>query len=431
MKQVIVIVIILVSIAQAGFGQTDYSVLEKGIKINLNEEGSMFMKPGFGTQIIARYMQFNPETLDSRGNPISGEGDISLYRTYVSLYASLGRFTYFVMPAMAAQANTTAASPFMAAKPSFFLYDNWLGYQVVRNKLMIGAGLNMYNGVSRLTSSSSGRTLGMDVPVITAPNLITTDQSARQLSVFASGKIGHFDYRVAVAKPFRCERMPETPAINTAYDVANTSPAYKGYFQYQFFDTESAMMPFYSATYIGTKKVLNIGAGVDYHPKSTATVTDTYGETGALTLHNKTHVGIDIFADIPFGKNMAISFYSAYYYYNYGPNYLLSFAAMNPYPNAISEVQLGTGNAVLTQLGYLLPVVLKSGERFQLYAVATYCDFEAMQIPSLHYDVGMNVFVAGHNLKCTIEWQRRPNYKQSTNSNEYKNLLACRLQVLI
>lgn len=422
---------VFVILVSSVFSQIDYSSLQKGIKINLSEDGKIFIKPGFGTQIMARYMQFNPGTLNTQGEAIGTDADLAVYRTYFSITGIFGRFTYFVMPALTAQPVTTSAGPYSGTKPSIFLYDNWLSYQIISNKLAVGAGLNMYNGISRLTSSSSAKTLGMDIPVITAPNLITTDQSARQLSIFISGKLGKFDYRMAVVKPFRCDRTPTValPAVNTAFDISNNNLSYKGYFQYQIFEQETAMMPFYVATYIGTKKVFNIGAGFDFHPGATASYTDAI--TLSRTKHDKLHLGADLFLDIPLKHNDAITFYSAFYYYNYGPNYILNFGTMNPYTNAISENLLGTGMAVLAQAGYLLPFALKNGERFQIYGVATYSDFEAMAKPSLHYDMGVNVFFAGHSLKCTLEWQRRPIYNATETEYNYKNLAALRLQVFI
>lgn len=426
MKNAILILFFTV-LASVSYSQVDYSVLQKGVKINLSDDGKVFIKPGFGTQITARFMQFNPGTLDAQGKPINSDVDLSLYRTYFSIMGVFHRFTYFVMPALTAQPVTTSAGPFATTKPAIFLYDNWLSYQVISNKLSIGAGLNMFNGISRLSSSSSAKTLGVDVPVIVNPNLITTDQSARQLSVFVSGKLGKFDYRIAIAKPFRCDRTPTIAMANVAYDISNRNLSYKGYFQYQIFDQETAMMPFYSATYIGTKKIFNIGAGFDYHPKATASVDEmlNYME------HDKLHVGADLFLDIPMANKDAITFYSAFYYYNYGPNYQLSLGTMNPYPNALSEVQLGTGMAVLAQAAYLLPFSFKNGERLQVYGVATYCDFEAMTKASLHYDAGVNLFFSDHNLKCTLEWQHRPIYNTIESEYNYRNLVALRLQVYI
>jgi len=424
MKKIAFIMLFSALMSTFSFGQVDYSPLKKGLKFNLSADGKVSIKLGFGTQIMARYMECNPGVMDSQVNPVTSDADLSLYRTYFSIVGTFHRFTYFVMPALTAQPITSSAGPYSLTKPGIFLYDNWLSYQIIPDKLCIGAGLNMFNGISRLTSSSSAKTLGVDVPVITAPNLITTDQSARQMSIFISGKLGKFDYRLAFAKPFRCER---TPQIEIAADISNNNLSYKGYFQYQFFGQETAMMPFYTATYIGEQKILNIGAGFDYHPNATA----SYDWDQNLIKHDKIHFGADIYLDLPLLHNDAITFYSAFYYFNYGPNYLLNFGTMNIHPNAISEVQLGTGKSVLVQAAYLLPIALRNGEKIQIYAVGTYNDFEALPKAKVHYDVGVNFFVVGHNLKATLEWQRRPIYNDLTLVYDYKNLAALRLQVYI
>ncbi|NLA23852.1 MAG: hypothetical protein GX879_02695 [Bacteroidales bacterium] len=413
--------------------QIDYSGLEKGLKFNLNEDGKNFIKPGFGTQLMFRYMQFNPGTTDFNGNPINSDFDFAIYRTYFSITGSFNRFTYFVMPAITAQPFTVSTNAGSSGKTSIFLYDNWLSYQIIPNKLAIGGGLNMYNGISRFASSSSAKTLGMDIPLITTPNLGTTDQSARQLSVFLTGKLGKLDYRMAIAKPFNNTfPIDNVPPTSAAIDVANKSFSYKGYFNYQFWDQESAMMPFYPATYIGEKKIFNIGVGLDYHPNAVACYGISHGFfPPSPTPYHKLAIGADVFLDLPLANSDAISFYSAFYYLDFGYKYLRTFGVMSTYANALNESYVGTGIAVLAQAGYLLPFALKNGERLQVYAVAIYNDFEALEKPSLHYDMGVNFFVAGHSLKGTLEWQRRPVYDLSESKYDYKNLAVLRLQVYI
>src|SRR5690606_25423969 len=74
--------------------------------------------------------------------------------------------------------------------------------------------------------------------------------------------------------------------------------AYAGYFEYQFFDSESNFLPFKVGTYLGTKKVLNIGTGFFLHPNGIV-----HNNTGTLEARNVSHIGVDAFYDAPLGHS--------------------------------------------------------------------------------------------------------------------------------
>ena len=403
------------------------AVLKEGIRFNIADKPNYFVKIGAGVQIWARYMELNKGSSDFNGKPVETATDLSLRRTLFSAYAHLDKITMFSMFCMGSQPHTIASSPFANSATQFYFYDAWTSYAFHPKHLSIGMGLNMYNGISRFASASSMRTLGADVPIITAPNLITTEQQARQLGFFATGKFGKFDYRISVSKPFVCNMLPTTPLTNTAYEYPNDNWSVKGYFQMQLLDKETHAMPFYSGTYLGEKRVFNIGIGADFHPNSTI----VYYDDGSSYTHHKLHIGADVYLDLPLKKNSAINYYAAAYYFDYGPNYLLTYAALDIYGNSISEPQQGTGMAFITQIGYVLPIAFKNQNKIQAYSTFIYRDYEALSIPNYHIDAGINYYIAGHHAKCTMEWQYRPVWEASSQNYYFKNMVIFKAQVFI
>ena len=90
--------------------------------------------------------------------------------------------------------------------------------------------------------------------------------------------------------------------------------------EYQFLDSESNLLPFKVGTYLGTKRVFNIGAGFYSQPEGTRSSVN-----GTVTKHNVNLMSVDAFLDMPIGKkekNTAITVYSGFFKYNFGPNYL-------------------------------------------------------------------------------------------------------------
>jgi hypothetical protein len=428
MRKFLFLPILFVSISVISFSQkTAEEILSKGIKLNIAENPDYFVKLGTGLQVWGRYMQLNKNSVDFNGNNIESASDLALRRAFISTYAHLDRITMFAMFCMTSQAINVSVSPFAKTAPSFYFYDAWTSYAIHNEHLSIGMGLNMYNGLSRFSSASSSRTLTTDVPIISAPNLLTTEQQARQLSIFATGKFGKFDYRIALAKPFLCDMVPESPQPNVAYEYENHNFSYKGYFQMQLFDKESHHMPFTTASYLGSKRILNFGMGIDYHPESTI----VFYENNTSELHHKLHIGADVYIDLPIGDKSSLTWYTGLFYFDYGQNYLLTYGTMDIFGNSITEPQQGTGIALHSQIGYVLPIQHKHGNKSQVYASAVYRDFEAIEKPNVHIDAGINYYFAGHHAKVSLELQYRPVWNRILDEYYTRNLAVFKTQVFI
>jgi hypothetical protein len=218
----------------------------------------------------------------------------------------------------------------LGKKPGLYLHDLWNEYAVFPDKdertgkqntasLYIGTGLHYWNGISRMTSANSNNFLAVDVPIYNWPLLDLSDQIGRQLGVYLKGNIGPVSYRWSVNKPFSVLSTTSAypsgaPDINYAVDNNATGKlATTGYAAWQFLDKESNFLPFTAGTYVGTKRVFNIGAGYYYTKEGTVTQAN-YTATSPLIRHNIRLWSVDGFADIPFGGagNWAITAYSVF-----------------------------------------------------------------------------------------------------------------------
>lgn len=406
MKIKILSIILLFTVATNAQTSTE-KILKNGLKINLTEDGKNYAKIGIGTQIWARYYEFNSEKSkvhDYERNK-NNNFDISLRRTFFSFYTKFDRFTVFSMIGVGSQNNQISTNSGKNAE--FFLYDTWGSYKLIDKHLTIGMGLNMYSGLSRYSSATSSKSLSADVPFVACPDLITNSQGARHLGIFATGKFGMFDYRITIASPFIKNNIRfdsnNKPLENIAFDIPTDNLGIKGYLTMQVWDKESHEMPFKTSTYIGTKKILNFGIGFDYQPESTVVYT-----ADDLKIEDKLHLAADVFLDLPFKDGSAITFYTGVFKLNYGDNYLLSYGIMDYYKQLL-EPQQGTGYALNAQIGYLIPS--KSTIKLQPYYTLDCKDYEALNDKALHHNIGMNIFMAGHKAKFGLEYQMRPYFK--------------------
>jgi hypothetical protein len=173
-------------------------------------------------------------------------------------------------------------------------------------------------------------------------------------------------------------------------------------------------------SYVGTKKVFNLGAGFYHHNDATATKNGT-----EVTYHDQTLFGLDAFVDMPVGakeKGMAVTGYASYYSMNFGPNYYRSVGIMNTngsfdakYTGAKSldgagnaRALLGTGGILYTQAGLLLPTTLSKKVKIQPFGSYTLKNLEYLGTTGHYYDIGSNFFLDGHHAKFTVQWSSRP-----------------------
>lgn len=410
--------------------------------MNLNEDGSKYIRFITWNQIWARSIEHNPGT-QINGVDANRSWDVSGRRLRMLAFTQVNKryliLTHFGINNQTftngGAAGTSGTGGYGAGKkPGLFFHDAWNEYAVVlpqKDKpfsLSVGAGLHYYMGVSRMTMASTLNFLAVDAPIHNWNQIELSDQFARQYGVFAKGRYGKLNYSFAANKPFATSG---TPTLDKAVNFApNPKAAFTGYVDYQFLDQESNLLPYRVGTYIGTKKVVNLGAGFYQNSDATASL----DSDGNVQTHNNLIAAADLFVDYPLGsRNDAVTLYASGTRYQFGPNYLRTVGIMNPASGLNSAVTpslngpgnnrilLGTGNQLYVQAGYLLPKKTRSGTRIQAFGAYTAQDLEALDEVGHSFDLGFNVFLDGHHAKITPQYSLRPQYFLTNGSKTVGN----------
>jgi hypothetical protein len=412
----------------------------KPLILKLNDKGDKYIRFIVMNQIWTSFTENNPGTADVNGAAIGGNwtSDVAIRRSRILMLAQINP-RFFIMTHFGINnqsfINGGAFTPGVtnsvgnsAKRPQLYVHDAWTEYAVAPGKLHIGTGLHYWNGVSRLSSNSTLNFMTLDAPILNWANIEMTDQFARQMGVYAKGQLDRLDYRLAINKPFVAGSAlsgltSQVAGKETAVNILNENTAIQGYANWMFWDKESNVLPYFVGSYLGAKKVFNIGAGFYSHPEATGA-----NVGGTSTKYNQLLLGVDAFLDMPLDKvkGTAINALVTYYNMDFGPRYLRNLGILNEHPgltaaataaNANSwagggnlQPMIGTGSVLYTQLGYLLPK-LASGHQVMPYGTVTYKKFERLAEPSTQFALGLNYFITGHNAKITAEYATRPVYK--------------------
>ncbi|TDK44240.1 porin [Algoriphagus formosus] len=430
----------------------------KPLTLKLNDDGSKYIRFLLWNQMWARVIQNNPGTLDVAGNSQSTTADIGIRRARVLAYAEISprflilshfginnqTFTNGGIPGGGLTGNPGSnpvtvdpetglgtASGMSAKKPQLFFHDVWTEFKVT-NELYLGMGLHYWNGISRMTSHSTLNFMAVDAPIFNWPLIELTDQFARQFGFYAKGMLGKLNYRMALNKPFSVGgggRYDEATARPIAVNVINDHWATQGYFDYQFWDKENNKLPYFVGTYLGTKRIFNLGFGWHHHRDATS----SKNAAGDTQNHAISLFGLDAFLDMPLNKatGTALTLYSVYYHYDFGPNYIRNVGIMNvgygreSSQNGPGNAQpmIGTGQIFYTQGGFLLPEnILGDKGKLQPFGAITHKNFEYFEEGNWQYDLGMNYYINAHQAKITFQYSQRPifdNFRRSGSAGEF------------
>tara|TARA_Y100000782_G_scaffold115359_1_gene157244 strand:+ start:1109 stop:2431 length:1323 start_codon:yes stop_codon:yes gene_type:complete len=408
-----------------------------GLKVTLNESGSKYFRLITWHQVWTRYNENNTGSM--RNNESQSETfDIGLRRSRLLMYAQLNE-RMLVLTHFGINNQNAVSGGYLGTdgkKPQLYMHDAWVDFTIFKKYLHVGAGLHYWNGLSRLSNASTLNLLTIDAPIFNWATIEATDQFARHIGIFAKGKLGKLDYRVAVDEPF-ATNTSEAIAVDVAnYNPRNNSKIFTGYFMYQFLDQESNLLPYAVGTYLGTKKVFNIGAGFHYNNDGM-----WYAETnGDTTTTDIMLFSADVNLDIPLNaeKGDAITAYAAYYNFDFGPNNIRNIGILNPSDgggalrgNALPVV--GTGSVVYGQVGYLFPKFSEK-VRIQPYGAYSYGDFEGVvdsngdKVGVHNMDFGANFYLEGHHSKITLNYRPRPDF---TNPDDVQRRSEITLQAMI
>ncbi len=377
------------------------------VKFDLSEDGKQWVRFITWHQLWARYTELNPDTT-IRGEETDDHFDIGMRR---SRFLVLGKIaprltivTHFGFD------NQTFAG---GKKPQLFMHDAWVEYEAVPEVLALGGGLIYHMGPSRMSAASTLNFLALDAPIHNWPTIERTDQFARQYGFYAKGKVGGLDYRLAVVDPFAVD-AEVTPRGD--YNPAASGLAFGGYLKYEFWDAESNLLPYTTGTYLGKKRVFNIGAGAHFQPDGISHLEIGDDGEGEKVDADLLAAAVDVFLDLPLGDDQALTAYAAFYLYDFGPDNLRNIGIMNIGDSGSGSSANGAGNAYPTlgtgtllyaQAGYLLPFTI-GRTQLQPYAAFTMGQFEALDGAANTIDVGLNAYLFGHSAKWTLHYRLRP-----------------------
>jgi hypothetical protein len=393
------------------------------LKHALNKSGSHYLKATFVSQMWLRQSELNPGTLIN--NTVANSySDIGIRRIRFSAFGQLTDRIYFYT--QFGQNNFNFLSKRYTGA---FIHDAITEYKIAP-QIQLGVGLTGWSGLSRYASPAVGSLLAIDAPLYQQATNGYTDQFLRKLSCYAKGQISKLDYRIAVTSPMTAQNSSNTlPAIGSDANFSMDLPKLQtqGYLFWQFFDKENNTNPYTVGTYLGKKKVFNIGAGWIQQNKA-MWYKNNVGDT---IRQNMLLLGVDAFLDLPIAKKgAAITAYFAYNNYSFGKNYLRNGSVMNPGTGVTANGTLngagvgapiiGTGNTIFAQVGYKFKNdLLKEKGTLQPYCSTQLSFFDKLHQPMLLIDGGINWLIHGnHAGKISLGYQSRPIFEMNAN-NEY------------
>jgi hypothetical protein len=410
----------------AWVGYAQNPVLKDGLSFRLNDEGTRYVRMTFLNQTWVRHTNNNP------GSTVFGKAqnqtfDIGLRRTRIQLF---GKMTERVLLYMQFGQNNFSYTS--QRKLGAFFHDVLCEYSPVVGKLAIGGGLTGWSGAARYASPSAGTILSLDAPLFEQETNDINDQFLRKLSVYAKGKLGALDYRLALSKPFALD--PSVYAINNGSlpvptldrlpaNVAtfSTDPPKlqtSGYVMWQFRDREDNTINYMTGAYLGKKRVFNIGAGFVYQPDAV-----WYKDAAAAVKTSAMKIfAADVFFDAPVNadKSDALTIYASYTSSDFGVNFTRNLGVMNPATGTIAGQasfngagnafpMTGTGSTILFQGGYMPKKdLLGKFGALMPYIQTQYSRFDRLADPMLMYEAGLNWLINGHASKMTLNYQSRP-----------------------
>ncbi len=412
----------------------------KPIKINVTEDGSYYLRVLTWAQIWTTIVDNNPGTIGYDLTPDNTSTNIGIRRARMLFWAQMGPrwmiLTHFGMNNQTF--NRGGITGAAGKKPQIYMHDVWTEFNIVPEKLYIGTGLHYWNGVSRSASASTLNFMTLDAPIFNWYTIETNDQFARQFGIYIKGQLNRVNYRLALNQPFQNGVNPYTQTERTttefnselaAKNAFTSTWSQSGYIKFQFKDIEAGKLPYEVGLCMDGQELFNIGAGFYNHPQSTYTLNPGTG-SDSLKLYSTTILGLDLFYNQFIGnKGYLVNTYVLFQNMNYGQNYLRNIGVFNTSSVIGNEQQLreqyanrsvmgagnvqptlGTGNILYAQLGLRFPS-FEDGSAFMPYLTGTYKSFEAIETPSLQYDLGLNYFINKHNAKVTLQYSTRPVYK--------------------
>ncbi|SHN11569.1 hypothetical protein SAMN04488057_10713 [Cyclobacterium lianum] len=386
------------------------SVHGQALRVYQEGDSSTYAGARLTGQLWMRYNENNPGTLIN-GQETPAFFDISIRRVRLQTYARIRDKTNITFTL--GQNNINYLS---ARSGEIRLLDFYVDHRL-HKFLSVGGGQSGWNGTSRYAAPNTSRLLSLDVAPFMIPTVNQTDNVLRKLSAYIKGQIGSWDYRWIFGRPYA---PVENTRISSNSTFANAKPGIQTafYLKHHFFDKESLHSPFHQGTYDGERKVLSLGMGFERQSNAMwhlNAASDTI--TSPISL-----IAIDLFGELPGPGDNALTFYSGYFYYNFGPNYL-RVIGFNNVGGGLNEQgsfngtgnawpAIGTGHTAYVQGGYLWKLKDRN-EKIQPFISGQFSRFERLQDPVTYIEGGINILMKGQASKITLAFQNRPVFDYS------------------
>ncbi|WP_439151148.1 hypothetical protein [Winogradskyella sp.] len=385
MKKLNGIIVILLLCFFSGYSQSEEETgYGKGYRINFNDDGTKYMRFISWGQFWAQYNDDAPEGTQKLALSVRRARIL----TWIKFSDKFSMVAHFGLNSLNGD-NTGPVGKDASAQ--LFFHDFWGEYKV-SDDLYIGGGLHYWNGISRLNNQSTLNMLTLDNNRSSWSTLGLSDQFARHIGFYVKGKLGKLQYRFALneanANTLDNDGAPRDVGSATVYrgrEVLGSAAAGKviqGYVDVNLLDQESNALPYKVGTYMGSKKVFNIGAGFFSHSNG---VVLPNGEGDDVLLF-----AADAFYDAPIGDNgSAITAYATYQSNDYGEDFFLG-----PY---------ATGDMIYSHVGYVLPGD-KTKTRFQPYVAYSTRSIDVIEDNANQFKLGANIFFTGHHSKLSFDY---------------------------
>ncbi len=385
--------LLLATVIASAQGSSEYT---GGMKVKLNEDGTKYFRIISWAQFWAQHT--DNQTLNANGNK-EADLNFSMRRARVLMYAQLSKkfliLTHFGLNSQNAGNMTPIGT---GDRSQLFFHDVWGEYSLTSNHA-VGGGLHYWNGISRANNQSTLNMLTLDNNRQSWSTIGLSDQFARHIGVYAKGKFGKLQYRVAINEALNNGLdVNGVPAVNDAtyngraiLGGADAGKNFAGYFDYNFLDQEGNLLPYKVGSYIGTKKVFNVGAGFFYHPNGSVSL----NSSGNFKGEDVAILSVDAFYDAPLGDNgSAITAYAQFQSNDYGTNFTLG-------------QTYETGTMFYTHVGYLLPGDADRKLKIQPYVSYNNRSIDAIDDSANRLGLGGNLYFSGHHSKLSLEYSNQ------------------------
>ncbi len=363
-----------------------------------------------GMQVWLRHLETNPGTL-SNDKEASVINDASIRRYRLKFYGEWDKRTRVTVQF---GNNNFRFHPKNHTTP--VLLDAYIEYEVHR-AFAFGLGKNAWTGLSRYSAPSTFSPLALDINFMAIPFVNIHDDFLRRYGAYAKGKVAVLDYRFSMSRPKKYPKASAPKKGKGTWTESAKGWQYSTYLKYDFWEQEPNRSPFHPGTYLGKKRVFNIGAGYLFEAESTQSL-----KGGDTLFHDARSVAIDMFMELPTPSATAFTGYVAYIHHDFGPGFIRNIGGNDPSTRSNDKVSfngkgnrapiVGTGHSLYLQAAYLKRFGDTTGhdKTLQAFIMVNGSSWEALDDMMLLYEAGCHYYLKGQWSKLSLVYQNRPIY---------------------